>query len=142
MANEVNGWGTFALTTGGMTMDVIDFVPPEIISDDDVDTSSNSNGDADGGVKSKEPAQMFSVGDTSLTVKYSAENHALALTLQGVKDTGTLTTKSGAVIAGQGWIKGYTPDTFSPADAPTATVLWANYTGDKGQTLPTITPSV
>ena len=139
MANEINGWGTFSLTTSATTFDVIDFTVGELIADDDIVTTTNSNGDADGGVHSREPSQFFAIGDTTLTVAYDVATYASIMSEINVKDTGTLTSKSGKVISGQGWIKSYTPDTNTPTDRPTATLTWVNYTGLSGETLPTIT---
>jgi hypothetical protein len=140
--NEINGWGTFALTTAAKTFDVIDIQPPEVIADDEIDTTTNSNGTAAGGVRSFEPSQFITIGNTTLTVAYDSADQADMPTIENVKDTGTLTLKSGGTIVGQGWIKSYTPDTFSPTERPTATVVWVNYTGAAGETLPTVTPAV
>ena len=140
--NEINGWGTFALTTAARSFDVIDIQPPEVIADDEIDTTTNSNGSASGGVRSFEPSQFLTIGNTTMTVAYDAGDQEDMPTLINVKDTGTLTMKSGATIANtDGWIKSYTPDTFSPTERPTATIVWVNYTGVAGATLPTVTPS-
>ena len=140
--NEVNGWGTFALTTAAREFDVIDFQPPEMIADDEIDTTTNSNGTAAGGVRSMEPSQYFAIGNTTLTVAFSMEDYAAIPAMMNIKDTGTLTVKStGTIVPVTGWVKSYTPDTFSPTERPTATIVWVNGTGVSGETLPTITPS-
>jgi hypothetical protein len=139
MSNEINGWGTFA--TPSITLDVIDFTPPSITADDPVRTTTNSNGDSDGGVHSDEPSQFFAIGETLFTIPQNVAVQAQMLTLTNQKEVGTLTSKSGAVTAGTGWFKSYTTDANSPEDRPTATVAWHNYTGAKGETLPTFTPS-
>ena len=138
MANEINGWGTFVLTAGS-AFDVIDFQPGELIADDAIRTTTNSNGTASGGVHSDEPSQFFAVGDNTITVAYDVDTYAAVMAEINVKDTGTLTSKSGKTISGLGWIKSYSPDTNTPSDRPTATLVWHNYTGASGETLPTIT---
>jgi hypothetical protein len=142
MSDEINGWGTFSTTTSTITLDVIDFQPFEVVLDDDIDTTTNSNGDATGGVKSKEPGWGKGYGDTTFTVPLDYDVKSQIISAQGVKDTGTLTSASGAVESGTGWFRGCTPDTNSPSDRPTMSVVWANYTGKDGETPPTITPAV
>lgn len=140
MANEINGWGTFALSAGP-TLDVINFTAGEVILDDSVETQSNSNGDASGGVKSKEPGHFKEYGPDTIKVKHSAEAKIASIAQLGVKDTATLTRQSGAATASTGWILSYVEDENSPASAPEATVMWENYTGVKGEAPPVETPA-
>jgi hypothetical protein len=134
---EINGWGTFATTS--LTLKVIDFTPPSITADDPVRTTTNSNGDVDGGIHSDEPSQFFEIGETAITIPHSVTTEGEVLALINQKETGTLTSKSGAVIAGIGWFKSYTTDSNSPADRPTASVMWHNYQGVSGETPTTFT---
>lgn len=138
MSNEINGWGTFS-TVSGPTVDVIDFTGGELIGDDPVETTTNSNGDIDGGVRSFEPAQMMSVGNTMITVAHSLEAKLAYQSLINVKDTMTLTSKSGGSESGAGWVLKYTPSTSTAGERPTAVIEWVNSTGTAGTTLPTIT---
>jgi len=142
MSDEINGWGSFVTTTSAIDLDIIDFTPFEVVLDDDIDTTTNKNGDASGGVKSKEPAWGKGYGDTSFTVALDYDVKAQIIAAQGVKDTGTLTSASGATESGTGWFRGCTPDSNTPADRPTMTVVWANYTGKDGESAPAITPAV
>lgn len=136
MSDEKNGWGLFSTTTSAIDLDVIDFTPPELIMDDDIDTTTNLNGNASGGVRSKEPAQFYGVGDTTFTVSLDYAVMAAVQAVLGVKDSATLTSKSGATLPSEGWFKSYTPDTNSPTERPTATVVWSNYTGEDGENPP------
>ena len=141
MSDEKNGWGTFSTTTSGIDLDVIDFTPPELIADDEIDTTTNKNGNASGGVRSFEPSQFYAVGNTTFTVSLDYAVMADVQAVLNVKDTGTLTSKSGATIPAEGWFKSYTPDTSSPTERPTATVVWVNFTGEDGENPPTpVTP--
>ena len=141
MSDEINGWGTFVATTSAIDLDVIDFTPFEVVLDDDIDTTTNKNGTASGGVNSKEAGWGVTYGDTSFTVALDYGVKASIIAAMGVKDTGTLTSKSGAIESGIGWFRGCTADTNTKTERPTMTVVWANYTGKDGEATPTITPA-
>jgi hypothetical protein len=112
------------------------------VIDDDIDTTTNKNGTAIGGVNSKEAGWGVTYGDTTFKVPLDYAVKASIIAVQGVKDTGTLTSASGASEVGIGWFRGCTPDTNTKTERPTMTVTWAHYTGKDGETIPTITPAV
>jgi hypothetical protein len=138
MSKESNGRGTFALTGGGITLDVISITPSSFVLDDDVDTTTNSNGD----FRSIEAGEFISVGPVVLTVPFDNDVYKNIVALYGVTDTGTLTSKSGGSTAYSGFVKSYEPDEQSPADMPTATFTFSTQTGTDGDTGPVITPAV
>jgi hypothetical protein len=140
MANEQNGWVSFVLTAGP-AFDIIGATAGDAVLDDSIDTSSNSNGDENGGVRSMEPGHFIKYGQTTIKVKHSSETRISSIAQIGIKDSGVLTRKSGATTNATGWIVSYTEDESSPASAPEATVLWENYTGAKGETPPVDTPA-
>ena len=138
MAKEANGFGTFALTNGGIQIDVIEITPAPFELDDDVDTTTNSNG----AYRSMEAGQFITVGPVVMTVPFDQDVYKDIIALYGVTDTGTLTSKSGGVDVYSGFIKSYIPDSMSPSDMPTSTLTFTVQTGTNGDTPPTITPSV
>lgn len=138
MGKEINGFGTFVLTGGGIAIDVIEITPASFELDDDVDTTTNSNGD----FRSMEAGQFITVSPLVMTVPFDQDVYEDIIALIGEADTGTLTSKSGGTDAYQGFIKSYVPDSMSPSDMPTATLTFTVRTGTNGDTAPTITPAV
>lgn len=138
MAKEANGRGTFALTNGGITLDVTALTPSSFVLDDDVDTTTNSNG----AFRSMEAGEFVTVGAFTATVAFDNDVYKDIIALYGVEDTGTFTSKSGGTSVYTGFVKSYEPDEQSPSDMPTATFTFSVKTGTDGDTAPVITPAV
>ncbi len=138
MSKEINGRGTFVLTNGGITLDIISQTPSSFVLDDDVDTTTNSNG----AYRSMEAGEFITVSAFVATVPFDVDVYKDIIALYGVEDIGTLTSKSTGTSVYTGFVKSYEPDDQSPADMPTATFTFSVKTGTDGDTAPVITPAV